>query len=301
LSGGSTWAVVVLHHPDLALLHRQFEAVSPQVEGIVYCDNGAGAAALGTLGLDGEAGVHRIGDGANCGLASALNDGLRFATARGAAFVLLLDQDSTPDPDLVERLRGGYLGAGAGRPVAAVGPAIFDDLLGRRAPFGQALALRHRLVPRDPRGFFEVSYLITSGALIPVAALTSVGEMEEDLFIDSIDHEWSFRARARGHRLLATYDTCLRHRRGERLHRAWCGLRVRLHPPFRLFFIYRNQVRLFLRGYVPWTWKVRSSIELVLRMALLAALVPGRGPALRAMLRGVCEGLTGRRTSSTAT
>lgn len=35
-------AVVVLYRPDAPDIHRQFLALSPQVDGIVYYDNGQG-------------------------------------------------------------------------------------------------------------------------------------------------------------------------------------------------------------------------------------------------------------------
>lgn len=287
------WAVVVLHHPEPALLRRQFAATIEQVGGIVYYDNGAGAAALAALGLAGRADVERLGNGDNRGLAEALNAGLAFLGGRGCRFALLLDQDSVPEPQMVARLRAAHRAAeGQDPPVAAVGPAVFDELLGRLAPFGQARSLPRRLVPAVPdQEPFEVSYLITSGTLLALAALERIGPMEGRLFIDSIDYEWCFRARARGHRLLATYGTFLRHRRGQRLVRAWPGLRVRLHPTQRLFSIYRNQVRLSFRGYVPLTWKLRSAVELAVRLALFALVVPGRGANLVAIGRGIAEGL----------
>jgi rhamnosyltransferase len=288
------WAVVVLYHPEAELLRRQFEATIEQVAGIVYCDNGGGEATLRQLGLLGRAGVHRMGDGDNRGLAEALNIGLAWLIDRGGRFALLLDQDSVPEPGMVGSLHRLHLEAGAGPPVAAVGPAVFDALQGRLAPFGQARPLSRRLVP--PPGTrddvpFEVSYLITSGTVLSVAALRAIGLMESGLFIDSIDYEWCFRARARGHRLLATYGTFLRHRRGQRLQRTWAGVAVRIHPPPRLRSIYRNQVRLSFRGYVPWTWKVRSAIELAVRLAVFGLLVPGRAANLGAIGSGVAEGM----------
>lgn len=287
------WAVVVLYRPEPALLAQQFAALGPQVRGVLYYDNGGGQEALAGLGLLGAPGVRCLGGDGNRGLASALNAGLRAAIEAGADFALLLDQDSAPASEMVARLHQAYLaGGGPGANVAAVGPALFDTLLGRVVPFGQALRLSRRLVPRAPDHHpFEVSYLITSGTLLATPVLASVGLMEAGLFIDSIDYEWCARARARGHRLLASYGASLRHRRGEGLHHAWPGLRIRLHPASRLLSIYQNQVRLLFRGYMPVRWRLRAIVDLAVRMWLLALFVPGRARHLGAMLRGIGRGL----------
>jgi rhamnosyltransferase len=134
-------------------------------------------------------------------------------------------------------------------------------------------------------------YLITSGTLIRLTALAEIGPMEADLFIDSVDFEWSFRARSKGYSLLGTYATCLQHRRGERLHRVWPGLSIRLHSSQRLFYIYRNHFRLCFRRYMPPIWRIRGLWYLLVRTTLFALFVPHRLANLGAMLRGTLQGL----------
>jgi rhamnosyltransferase len=296
------WAVVVLHHPDAELLRQQFAATMPQVQGIIYHDNGAGRSTLSQLGVLAQPCVRCLGDGNNLGLAEAFNRGLELLVEMQARFALLLDQDSLPARDMVQCLRAAdRQGRRDGTRVAAIGPAIYDTWRGRLEPFGQATSLRRRLVSRardnEP---FDVSYLISSGTMLYLPALAEIGPMESGLFIDSIDYEWSFRARARGHRLLATYGTILQHRRGERLHRPLPSVRLRLHSPQRLFFIHRNQVRLCFRRYISLAWKGRAITELVLRMALSLLFGPDRRRRLAASMRGIVQGLRQGRTDRAA-
>jgi rhamnosyltransferase len=290
------WAVVVLFQPDGESVMRQFAAVRPQVSGILYYDNGGGREVLAGLGLLQQPGVHCLGDGTNRGIAEALNGGLERVRAFGSAFALLLDQDSLPSDDgMVARLAASHLRASArGEPVAAVGPAIFDALRGKLEGFGQAVAsanrrLCTRTTPAEEP--FEVHYLITSGTLVAMPALSQTGLMEASLFIDSVDFEWCFRARARGYRLLGTYATALHHHRGERLHSPLPGVRIRLHSARRLFYIYRNHFHLCFRSYMPPVWKVRGLWYLLLRTLSFALFVPGRATNLGAMARGVLAGL----------
>src|SRR5688572_27491997 len=44
----------------------------------------------------------------NQGIAAAQNEGIRLAAGTGAAYVVLLDQDSRPRPDMLARLLSAY-------------------------------------------------------------------------------------------------------------------------------------------------------------------------------------------------
>lgn len=289
------WAIVVLYRPEIAAVRDQFAAVSSQVAGVIYYDNGGGNEVLSQLGLLSQPGVRCLGDGQNCGIAEALNRGLELASSFRASFALLLDQDSVPSAEMVERLVTSYRRAAAsGVKVAAVGPSIFDMLHGRLEGFGQAVSLsKRRFRPGSgmENELVHLHYLITSGTMIHLAALAEIGLMEASLFIDSVDFEWSFRARSKGYSLLGSYATCLLHRRGERLHRAWPGVSIRLHSAQRLYYIYRNHFRLCFRRYMPAIWKIRGLWYLLVRTTLFAVFVPRRLANLQAMLRGTLHGL----------
>lgn len=289
------WAIVVLYHPNHDLLRQQFEATVTQVRGIVYCDNGGGTAALAQLGLLSRPGVACIGDGDNQGLAAALNDGLSFVQAKPAAFAFLLDQDSIPAPGMLAKLHEGCRREiDKGEKIAAIGPSIFDSLQGRIEHIGQAVAPSMRRVPAASQAVhepFDVTYVITSGTLVNLACLEDVGSMDASLFIDSVDCEWCFRARSRGYRVLATYETALHHRQSDGLLHPMPGVYIRLYSPMRLYYIYRNHARLCYRQYVHWTWKVGRTMDLLVNTLAFALFVPGRAANLMAMCKGIWEGL----------
>jgi len=298
-AAGDIWAVVILYRPDPEGARAQYAALAPQVAGIVYVDNGDGRDVLERLELLSQEGVRCAGDGQNVGIAEGLNRGVARAREAGAAFVLLLDQDSVPAADMVARLSTtfelaraqlGSIGA-----VGAVGPAIFDELHGKLEPFGHAVSPQGKQPPAEPAALdapVEVNYLITSGTLIPAAVLDAVGPMESDLFIDAVDFEWSFRARARGFHVFGTYGARLHHKRGHGLHRIpILGATIRLHAPVRHFYIFRNHLRLCFRSYMPLRWKLLGLWYLVERTTLFGLFVPGRAAHLSAMARGSWQGV----------
>jgi rhamnosyltransferase len=296
MARADVWAVVILYRPDADGVRRQHDALRAQVAGIVYYDNGGGLAALATLGLSDGDGLRLVGDGENVGIAEGLNRGLACARELGAGSALLLDQDSVPAATMVVELEACRARAAAGEPrVAAVGPAILDELRGEPEGFGHAVSRDARRTPADAAAReapVELNYLITSGTLVPLAVIDDVGAMEGDLFIDAVDFEWSFRARARGYKIYGAYGALLHHHRGESLHRVpLLGAQIRVHAPTRHFYIFRNHLRLCFRPYMPAVWKLRGLWYLVERVVLFGLFVPPRLGHLAAMARGASRGL----------
>ncbi len=183
------------------------------------------------------------------------------------------------------------------RPVIAVGPAIVDELEGKPEYFTRLRLLRNRRISSAADAvteFFEVDFLITSGTMVDLGRLPAAGFNDESLFIDSIDFDWSFAAGARGFALLATFSTTLSHRRGDHVVRAPGGYLIRVHSPVRLYYMHRNRVRLYTRGYVPLAWKVHDFGRMIVKLGLLMAFVPQRRARLRAAVRGLRDGVRQR-------
>ena len=115
-------AVVVTFHPNLERLIALLEATVPQAEHVYIVDNGDGLA-LRELAHDTQR-VTLIALGENRGIGAAQNAGIRAAIDAGVEFVLLLDQDSVPQPLMVSQLRDAYERlTHLGHRIAAVGPS----------------------------------------------------------------------------------------------------------------------------------------------------------------------------------
>jgi rhamnosyltransferase len=286
-------AVIVTYQVQPPSLQRLLGVVLPQVAQAVVVDN----ASPGWTALQADLPLQVIRLEHNQGLAQAQNLGLQAAVAAGARFVLLLDQDSLPEPGMVRTLRDAHDAAiAAGYRVAAVGPVVLDELL-HSDGFVRFDQGRYRALAPDPaQRWMTCDLLIASGTLMPVPVVQQVGLMAETLFIDKVDIEWCLRARAAGFDLLGVPQARLHHHQGERQVRLWFGRwrHLQLHRPFRYYYMVRNSLLLRRLPHAQAAWRRADRLQLLSLLLHFGVLAPGRWQALRMMARGLIDGLRGR-------
>lgn len=286
-------AVIVTYDVDITALQRLLDRLQGEVTAAVVVDNAsahwhepASALPLRVLRLD-----------RNLGLAAAQNLGLDEARRWGAPQVLLLDQDSLPEPGLAATLGEALQRAQAqGLRVAAVGPEVLHED-GRSDGFVRFREGRYRpLRLRPGDDWVDCDMLIASGSLLPMSALDDIGPMAAELFIDKVDTEWSLRATARGWCLLGVPAARLHHRLGERRVRLWLlGWReLPLHRPFRYYYMVRNSLLVQRLPHAKSAWRRAERRQLLSLLVYFGLLAPGRLANLRMMFRGLLDGLRGR-------
>jgi rhamnosyltransferase len=285
-------SVTVAFNPDPARLAEQVQALRGQVDEIIIVDNGSTPPVAGTIAEGAD--VRHIALGANEGIARGFNAGIAQARAAGAGFVLLLDHDSVPAPGMVARL----LAACARHeeaPVAAVGPRVHDAREAREYPFIRFGWLRNAHLRCDAGGAdIACDFLISSGSLLPLAALGRLGDFEAGLFIDSVDLEWCCRARSRGFALYGVCGARLDHRLGDRRRAVLNGLRLVVHSPERVYYMTRNRILLYQRPYVPLQWKIKDVFRALAKFTALMMFVAPRAEYLRMTARAIRDALAGR-------
>lgn len=293
--GGRVVAVVVTYRPEPDALGTLLASLADQVAGIVIVDNGSGMALAAWLEAHAPANSVPVFLGENRGLATAQNLGVARARGLGADYVLFSDQDSLPAPDMVEcLLAAARAKQDAGIPLASVGPRYFDTLQGRLSPFVRVRGLRvRRFDCAAADQVVEVDHLISSGSLIPMAALDAVGPMRDELFIDYVDTEWSLRAWRAGYRSFGVCRATMRHGLGDRPYRL-LGRYVPIHSALRHYYLFRNTIWLYRQGWIPWTWKVATARRMFLKLMFFAIVPKDRWRRVRMMSRGMWDGLRGR-------
>lgn len=288
-------AVVVTYQPEPSVLSDLLASVLPQVAGLVLVDNGD-AVWRQQLETQAYSAVSILPLGVNRGLAMAQNEGIAFARSRGASHILLLDQDSIPSADMVPQLMRALVARSAEIRVAAVGPRFEDAFGGGKAPFVRlGFPLNEKLWCPTDQASMACDFLISSGSLIPVQVFDAVGLMDSGLFIDNVDLEWSFRARAKGYQLYGVCGARMRHRLGDARRRLPFGSgELVVHGPVRLYYMMRNRLILYGRRHTPAIWIAQDVPRLLFKLAAFSLLVAPRGRNLRFMLRGIMDGLRGR-------
>ena len=165
--------IVITYNPDLGMLEDLLNSVLPQVLSVVVVDNGSRVDLLKWYKCRNDGRVEFIQLDANLGVATAQNVGICWARNQNARYVVLLDQDSVPAPDMVSQLRKvAETKFAAGYAVAGVGPRYLDERQNNPPPFIQVVGV---MVKRQPCEYsysvVEVDYLVASGCLIPLATL----------------------------------------------------------------------------------------------------------------------------------
>ena len=123
LAATRTTAVIVTYHPALDVLGELVDRLASQVEMVLIVDNGSDEDlttwnALRQLQAQAQ---HIIALNENRGIAAAQNAGIAWAKQQGATHILLMDQDSLPASNMVEKLHDAL----ASQPEAAsAGPII---------------------------------------------------------------------------------------------------------------------------------------------------------------------------------
>ncbi|WP_411722082.1 glycosyltransferase family 2 protein [Mycetocola sp.] len=292
-SAGRTFAVIVAYEPDLELLGSAVDAVQAQVDRLLIFDNASASPALHRYYDSLVEGVDIQRSAENVGIAAAINVAITKARAAGFDQLLILDQDSVIGEGLVTILTHALREHAGGTRVAAVGPQFYDVRTGHVAPFITVGFPMSRKLFGGPGQVVECDFLISSGSLLSLDAVASVGGMDESLFIDNVDLEWSFRARHRGYKLFGVCDARMAHQIGEHVDIPVLGKQT-VHSTTRLYYIMRNRVLLYRRRETPRVWIAQDVPRVLLKFLKMSLFVSPRGAYTKAMLGGLRDGIRGR-------
>jgi len=291
-------AVVVTFNPERDVLLREFALLVSQVDKIWLVDNASSQSLADWVsGLPCAGKLELVQMSANLGLGAAQNAGIQLARAAGANHVLILDQDSEPMPDMVDRLLAASERLqSSGVPVAAVAPVYADSATGPASGFVRLGWLDFKKQTTLPgQDVVEADFVIASGSLVPVSVLDDIGLMDESLFIDHVDTEWCLRAQSKGYRLFGVPGARMVHTLGDRRSRIWFlrWRNVPYHSPFRYYYILRNSLLMQRRPYMPLKWRVAEVLRCIRVVVFYGMFGRHRIACLRMMWRGIADGLCG--------
>ena len=213
----------------------------------------------------------------NCGIAMAQNIGIDFARKNGGVDILLMDDDSLPNATLVA-----------------------DLLKARRSSKEKLIIVSARTVnecgedlsnsgPNGLNGLTTCEELTSSGSLIPLVIFDLVGSFDEKLFIDCVDFEWGWRAKAKGVVLYLCDNISIQHRLG-----VGSKFGLRIPSPIRHYYQYRNILKMIFKSKAPLRWRFVQIIKLPVKIILIAILADSRSVRLKYVYWGILDYLTKR-------
>ena len=276
-------AVVTLYRPDAFVLPRIFE-LSKQVDHIIAVDDGSPANYFEILDKIEQNGLQVIRLSSNSGIAKALNAGIEVAVSNGATFVLTLDQDTTLEKSYVAKCLKVFRNSSK---ATNIGVVATDSVNSQ-----PSIPARY-----SPEGFGLVGEHIQSGMLISKECLEFAGSMDDSLFIDCVDTEFCARVLQSNFSIAIAPGTNIIHSLGRReLYRPF-GLRqldengeevtYQYHPPFRQYYIVRNNIDLCFRYFRTNPRWVASIIRREFKPRILPLYA---GPSRLASFLAVCVG-----------
>jgi rhamnosyltransferase len=282
-SGRQVCAILVSYHPD-AELPRRVAGILGQAGALVIVDNASGEGAQEMLRrIAADSRVSLVLNPANLGIASALNSGVERARALGFAWVLLLDQDSDPHECMLRSLievRAAYPEPAR---VAVIGAGFGEETRPAREP---------------EAAWEEVESVITSGSLISLAVHATLGPFRDEFFIDYVDTEYCFRARAQGYRVIRTTEPLMSHTIGAPTRHDVLGIQkwTTNHSPDRRYYIARNDTVMLREygGYAFGSWALKSLGRRLRTCKRIVLYERSKARKLAAVSAGWWDGVRGR-------
>jgi len=296
----SVFSVVITYRCGRGVLPT-LEALLPQVDRIVVVDNGGDAETRTTVeeAASRHETVEAIFNPKNLGIAGGLNVGVRRALELGSDWILTMDHDSVPSPDMVVRLLDAWKEHPGRDRIAIVAPRHFDARTGREGlypVYGKGLRARHPAFGPDT-AFLEPTEVITSGSLIRSRAFGDVGFFDERLFIDSVDVDFCLRLARAGYGILVPREATMKHELGKGTEESFAGIGVTVshHPEFRRYYIVRNRLHLGIRYARPFPSHLTAGLTRTLMDTLgILFFERNRWAKMGATIRGAVDGIAGR-------
>jgi rhamnosyltransferase len=281
-------AVAVTYRPSSEFPARVGQVLR-QVGGLVIVDNGSDEHEVKMLReLAANSMIDLVLNLDNLGIARALNIGIQRAVERGFKWVLLLDQDSCVDDDMVQVLFAVHNAFPERDRLAVIGSGFRDVNKTPQQPDDEILG----------NAWEEAESVITSGSLIPLKVHAAVGDFRGEFFIDYVDAEYCFRARAMGYRVVKTKRAIMSHAIGAiTWHRVlWIKKWTFNHSADRRYYMARNDT-VMLREYGHYVfglWALKGFGRCVRACKRILLYEQMKTPKIVAVAQGWWDGVRGR-------
>lgn len=239
--------VVVLYNPDIKVI-TNIQSYIQQLDILYVLDNSKNTNKNIVDSLVKYSKVKYVKFTHNIGIAAALNYALREATEY--EFLLTMDQDSKFEKDMFKKYQS-YIESRKG-----------NDSIG-------IFSANNMMQSYETQYSFAES-VMTSGNLVNVKVASLLNGFNEELFIDEVDHEFCYRIRLAGYKILCFYDVIMEHHLGDMQEKSFFNLQFHItnHNPLRQYYMVRN--RLYVMDKYPQVRKkyMGDLLKIILKIIL---------------------------------
>jgi rhamnopyranosyl-N-acetylglucosaminyl-diphospho-decaprenol beta-1,3/1,4-galactofuranosyltransferase len=294
---------------DAAVIEQLLEGLRRQTrapDAILIVDN---ASTDGTLNRTFPEAITVFRNSENLGPSGAVGIAFAHALEHGFDWTWVLDADSVPAPDALEKLlaffdhlptqRQEQVCFVAGWPLTDAGGVKEQPLSLERAP--------QQVIPLSSvRDFTQCDSTLWSGALYRMAAVARIGLPAGDYVADMGEIEYGYRARQLGFISFIVHNSVIHHDVGRdpgvtaRLRRFGpISLVLVETSPWRSYYSIRNKIYFWLYQYRPRSVKaiIRTIVEVIIFTFSFAVRPFSHHQQLAASIRGILDGLTGNMTA----
>lgn len=222
-------AGITVFEPEIERLKNNIEATLAQVDKLYIVDNGShNTTDLKNHYRDNKK-VTLIENEQNLGISRALNQMCQAAVGDGFDWILTLDQDSLPEPDLITN----YLPYLNEKDIAILTPKFIDD----NEP---------QIISSNNEPETEIVHRCnTSASLVRLSVYSKSKGFDEEMFIDCVDFDFCTAVEKLGYKILRINKAILHHRLG-------VAKEVRFFIPIGKFFgVKKLQKPFFIYNHSP--------------------------------------------------
>lgn len=238
-------AIIVSHNPDERLKANINKIILQDVH-IVVIDNASTKNCVKLISaFKKNQNVTIIKNSINVGLATALNQGVRYAIEKKYKWVATFDQDSIITNCYFKNMLEVFDVCSDNHTVAIIAPVYKDQTTGNIQSFKD-----HNSI--DANSLFSfITTTNTSGNLILVDVFKNIGLFRDDFIIDYIDKEFCLRCKQCGYNIVESNHTYLLHNVGNpRQHKLlWKTPISSNHTPLRRYYITRNRLIVYKKYF----------------------------------------------------
>ena len=253
-------AVVILYHPTDSTL-QNIESYSEVISKTYVFDNTEEGALIRDK-LSALPGIEYHHNGKNEGLPKRLNEAAHLAIKDGFDWLLTMDQDSNFSKGLFTKYA-----------------SCCDGFYGKEevAMFGTTYE-KSETTPVEICQFTAVENLITSGTLLNLSLFKKVGNFDEALFIDCVDHDYSIRSILQGYFVIRFSNVFLTHALGKEVYKSsiktlfMVKKKKEIHSPVRCYYMFRNMLYLtkkFKTENIPQVKQLKKDVLSRIKKAFL--------------------------------